>query len=65
MSPWIQAARFKTLTATLTPILVSGALVFHLQHSVPIWTLTLILCSALSIQIATNFINDGLYWSSN
>jgi 1,4-dihydroxy-2-naphthoate polyprenyltransferase len=57
LSIWIQAARPKTLVASVAPVLIGAALakydgVFHFL------SFFLALISALCIQVATNFIND-------
>ncbi len=54
----IQAARPKTLTASLVPCMVAGAYAMHELGFVP-WGLLLSACaSALMIQIGTNYFND-------
>lgn len=57
LSVWIEAARIRTLPASLIPVLTGGALAWHhdLLH-VPA-TIIALLCAIL-IQIATNFAND-------
>ncbi len=57
ISVWIEAARLRTLPASLVPVLVGSSLawshgLFHLPA-----TITALLCAIL-IQIATNFAND-------
>ena len=55
---WIEAARPKTLSAGLVPVLVGSAAAAHYGHfSWPIFLACLI--GSLSIQVATNYINDG------
>lgn len=54
---WIEAARPKTLGASLAPILIGAALAYRHGSFSLIVTLTA-LGSALCIQIATNFCND-------
>ncbi|MBP9840866.1 MAG: 1,4-dihydroxy-2-naphthoate octaprenyltransferase [Simkaniaceae bacterium] len=54
---WIEAARPKTLIASLSPICIGNAIVY----SHPEWSLNVFLCTliaALSIQIGTNYVND-------
>lgn len=56
-SVWIEAARLRTLPASLIPVLIGGALAWN--HDLFQWRITLIaLLSAIFIQIATNFAND-------
>jgi len=58
--PWVLAARPKTWTASLTPVLVSTALAFRVLGSVH-WEISLFsFFAALFIQIGTNFVNDAL-----
>lgn len=57
ISVWVEAARLRTLPASLIPVLVGSSLawshgLFHLPA-----TITALLCAIL-IQIATNFAND-------
>jgi len=57
---WILAARPKTLTAAVVPVL-AGASLAHFHGVVfSFWLVVCCLVSALAIQIATNFINDLL-----
>lgn len=54
---WIEAARPKTLIASLSPLLIGNAI----AYSYGSWSLPLFLCTlvaALSIQVGTNFVND-------
>lgn len=57
MSPWIAAARLKTLPAAVAPVLVGSALAYNDGgfHFLPA---ALCLCFALLIQIGTNYAND-------
>lgn len=56
-SVWIEAARLRTLPASLIPVLTGGALAWN--HDLFQWRITLVaLLSAIFIQIATNFAND-------
>lgn len=62
-TPWFLAARPKTLTAALMPILVGTALAYRVWDSAlpfPLWISILALFSALCIQIATNLVNDAV-----
>ncbi|MGZ8867917.1 MAG: 1,4-dihydroxy-2-naphthoate polyprenyltransferase [Thermoanaerobaculia bacterium] len=59
-SPWILAARPKTLSAAVAPVIVATALALRDRGTIP-WVYTaLALGGALFIQIATNYINDAL-----
>jgi 1,4-dihydroxy-2-naphthoate octaprenyltransferase len=63
LKPWFLAARPKTLTASLIPIVLATALAYRVWEgpaAFPIWISILALLSALCIQIATNLINDAL-----
>ena len=56
MSPWLLAARPKTLSAAIVPVLMATALVDRVD-----WFLfACTLLGAVLIQIATNFINDAI-----
>ncbi len=57
ISVWIEAARLRTLPASLVPVLTGAALAWHQQLFDGIATLIALLCAIL-IQIATNFAND-------
>jgi len=57
LKSWILAARPKTLTAAVIPVLAGVALVSH-AGARPGWVAAFALIGALAIQIATNFIND-------
>ncbi len=58
MNPWIEAARPKTLSAGLVPVLVGSALAFHEGHFQFLIFLACLI-GALSLQVATNYINDA------
>lgn len=60
MSPWILAARPKTLSAAVVPVMIGSALAAHEPTAItwPIFWCTLL--GAVLIQIATNFINDAI-----
>ncbi len=60
MKNWIIAARPKTLTAAIVPIVAATALVQFNGYEIKWWVTSLCLFSALCIQIATNFINDAI-----
>ncbi|MBV9495266.1 MAG: 1,4-dihydroxy-2-naphthoate polyprenyltransferase [Acidobacteria bacterium] len=57
MSPWIAAARPKTLAAAVVPVMIGAALAPRPLH----WGLLFFtLAGAVLIQIGTNFVNDAL-----
>jgi 1,4-dihydroxy-2-naphthoate polyprenyltransferase len=59
-SPWLLAARPKTLTASLSPVLLGTGLAAGLCPTpVPLHLAALALASALCIQIGTNLVNDA------
>lgn len=55
---WIMAARPKTLTAAIIPIIAATALVHFKKLPIDMTISVLCLVSSLAIQVATNFIND-------
>src|SRR5213075_1280492 len=57
MNPWLLAARPKTLSAAVVPVLIGTALV---QSRVDWFLFACALAGALLIQIGTNFVNDAL-----
>lgn len=57
---WIMAARPKTLTAALGPIIVATALVQAEGHTIHWWISLCAFVSTLFIQIGTNLFNDAL-----
>ena len=57
MNAWILAARPKTLSAAVVPVMVGASLV---RGPLDWWLLTYTLLGSILIQIATNFINDAL-----
>jgi 1,4-dihydroxy-2-naphthoate octaprenyltransferase len=60
VNPWLLAARPKTLSAAVVPVLLGSALAAHEPPAVSWWVFVCALVGALLIQIATNFINDAL-----
>jgi len=59
-SPWLLAARPKTLTASLSPVLLGTGLAAGFSPDpVPLHLAALALASALCIQVATNLVNDA------
>ncbi len=58
--PWLLAARPKTLTASVAPVLVGTALARGVGGEPVAWPLALVaLASATCIQIGTNLVNDA------
>jgi 1,4-dihydroxy-2-naphthoate polyprenyltransferase len=57
---WLMAARPKTLTAAIVPIVAATALAYWQGYEVAFGTVGLCLFASLCIQIATNFINDAI-----
>lgn len=60
MNPWLLAARPKTLSAAVVPVLIGSALAAHEPTAITWWVFACALFGAVLIQIATNFINDAL-----
>jgi 1,4-dihydroxy-2-naphthoate octaprenyltransferase len=60
MKSWLIAARPKTLSAAIVPVLVGTALAAREPSGVIGWVFACALFGAVFIQIATNFINDAL-----
>ena len=59
-SPWLLAARPKTLTATLAPIIVGTGLAIGVSDQpARLWLALVALLSALCIQVGTNLVNDA------
>ncbi len=60
---WMIAARPKTLTAAVIPVLSGSALAFH-EVGMHLWWITVTaLISSLCIQIGTNYVNDAIDFS--
>ncbi len=57
---WVMAARPKTLTAGVVPIIVATALVKSQGWPVMWWISVCALLSSIFIQIGTNFVNDAI-----
>jgi 1,4-dihydroxy-2-naphthoate octaprenyltransferase len=57
---WLLAARPKTLSAAVVPVLVGSALAAHEPAAVSWWVFVCALCAAVLIQVATNLINDAI-----
>lgn len=60
MKVWLLAARPKTLSAAVVPVLIGTALASHEPTGITWWVFFCALAGAMLIQIATNFINDAL-----
>jgi 1,4-dihydroxy-2-naphthoate polyprenyltransferase len=60
LSSWFMAARPRTLSLSMTPVAVGGALAWAEQRKIH-WLVVLVaLVGSMSIQIATNFHNDAI-----
>lgn len=57
---WLLAARPKTLSAAVVPVLMGTALAAHEPPAITWWVFWCALIGAVLIQIATNLINDAL-----
>lgn len=57
---WILAARPKTLTASLVPIVSTTGLVAGLGHGLQWWIVVCALLASFCIQIGTNLVNDAM-----
>lgn len=55
---WKEAVRPLSLTASLIPVLLGGALAFSVLHTLNVWLFVLTLAGGLMIQAGTNMIND-------
>ena len=60
MKNWMLAARPKTLTAALVPILVGTSLAYAVHGKAQLYLSLLAFVSAVFIQVGTNLINDAL-----
>jgi len=58
MTPWLLAARPKTLAAAVTPVLVGTALAFQGPMHWPSFVFALL--GSVFIQVGTNYVNDAL-----
>lgn len=58
MNPWIEAARPKTLSAGLVPVVVGSAAALH-QGKFQFLVFLACLVGSLALQVATNYINDA------
>ena len=60
LTPWILAARPKTLGAAIAPVLVGSVLGWKLSGHFCVWLALATLASCMCLQIATNLFNDAL-----
>ena len=60
LKSWVLAARPKTLSAAVVPILATIGLVNSLKLPVQWWIIVFALLSSFCIQIGTNFVNDAM-----
>lgn len=57
---WFLAARPKTLSASLVPIIAATGLARGLGHEIQWWIVICALMASFCIQIGTNFVNDAM-----
>lgn len=57
---WFLAARPKTLSASLVPIIAATGLARGLGHEIQWWIVVCALMASFCIQIGTNFVNDAM-----
>ena len=55
---WKEAVRPLSLTASLVPLLLGGALAFSVLHTLNVWLFILTIVGGIMIQAGTNMIND-------
>ncbi len=60
LTPWILAARPKTLGAAIAPVLVGSVLGWKLGGQFCVWLMLDTLAACMCLQIATNLFNDAL-----
>lgn len=60
LTPWLLAARPKTLGAAIAPVLVGSALGAKLGGEFCVWLMLATLGSCMCLQIATNLFNDAV-----
>lgn len=60
MRAWLMAARPKTLSAAVVPVMMGSALAAHEPTAVTWWVFWCALIGAVLIQIATNLVNDAI-----
>jgi 1,4-dihydroxy-2-naphthoate octaprenyltransferase len=60
LTPWLLAARPKTLGAAIAPVLVGSVLGWKLSGQFCVWLMLATLGSCMCLQIATNLFNDAV-----
>ncbi|MFZ4768464.1 MAG: prenyltransferase, partial [Roseimicrobium sp.] len=60
LTPWLLAARPKTLGAAIAPVLVGSMLGWKLSGHFCVWLMLATLGSCVCLQIATNLFNDAI-----
>lgn len=60
LNSWVLAARPKTLSAAVVPVLATIGLVRSLNLPIQWWIIAFALLSSFCIQIGTNFVNDAM-----
>lgn len=60
MKNWVLAARPKTLTASVLPIVATTGMVYGFNQEIQWWIVACALLSSFCIQIGTNFVNDAM-----
>jgi 1,4-dihydroxy-2-naphthoate octaprenyltransferase len=60
LTPWLLAARPKTLGAAIAPVLVGSVLGWKLSGQFCIWLMLATLGACMCLQIATNLFNDAI-----
>ncbi len=60
LNSWVLAARPKTLSAAVVPVLATIGLVNSLKLPIQWWIIAFALLSSFCIQIGTNFVNDAM-----
>jgi 1,4-dihydroxy-2-naphthoate octaprenyltransferase len=60
LRPWLLAARPKTLSAAVAPVLIGSALAWRAMHALDWRLFAFTLAGAVLIQIGTNLVNDAL-----
>lgn len=60
LKSWVLAARPKTLSAAVVPVLATIGLVNSLKLPIQWWIICFALLSSFCIQIGTNFVNDAM-----
>jgi 1,4-dihydroxy-2-naphthoate polyprenyltransferase len=59
LSPWILAARPRTLSLSLTPVIVGAALAWAVEREMHWWAVAGALVASMLIQLGTNLHNDA------